>query len=137
MRLGLWFGIVVLMYGCGNAKTEKLLKQHTWKVYDVSVPKGDAYNNTQHTQAKDLKNGYYSDAFYQFLDDQVFIATVAGKSDTGAYHLLSNGKILSITNPDGKRSSEHLVEIVHIDDTSFNMKVKSVDFKFILHTRPK
>lgn len=128
-------GIAVMLAACGSGKTNALLQHKKWKVYDVSVPPKDPYNLVQITQAKDLKNGYYSDVFYQFLDNDMFIATIAGQPDTGRYQLISNGRIISITSPNGSRNAEHLVEVVKLDEQSFDMKVQSGDYHFILHTR--
>lgn len=123
------------LFACNSSSTDKLLRHKKWRVYDVTVPSGDPYNNTQVTQAIDLKNGYYADAYYQFLDDNMFIATIDGKPDTGRYSLLSNGKMISVTAPDGSRKQEHRVTIMKLDEDHFNMKVASGDFNFILHTR--
>lgn len=127
--------IAVALTACGSGKTNALLQHKKWKVYNVSVPPKDPYNLVQVTQAKDLKDGYYSDVFYQFLDNGLFIATIAGQPDSGRYKLISNGRIISITSPNGSRDAEHLVEVVKLDEQSFDMKVKSGDFHFILHTR--
>lgn len=128
---------MIALAACGSGKAEKLLQHRKWKVYDVSVPANDPYNLVQVTQAKDLKSGYYSDVYYQFLDNSVFIATIAGKPDTGRYKLLSNGRIISITSPNGSRTSEHLIEVVKLNENSFDMKVASGDYHFVLHTRPQ
>jgi hypothetical protein len=106
-----------------------------WRVYDVQVPAGDPYDNTQITQASDLKRGYYSDAYYQFLDNNLFIATIDGKPDSGRYQLLSNGSIISVTASNGLRNAEHLVTVVRLDDKQFDMKVRSGDYNFILKTK--
>lgn len=125
----------VALTACGSGKTNALLQHKKWKVYDVSVPPGDPYNHVQITQAKDLKSGYYSDVYYQFLDNDLFIATIAGQPDSGRYKLISNGRIISITSPNGSRDAEHLVEVIKLDEQSFDMKVKSGDYHFILHTK--
>jgi len=126
---------IITLMSCGSGKTNTLLKNKKWKVYDVTIPAKDGYNAVQVTQAKDLKNGYYSDAYYQFLDDGLFIATIAGQPDSGRYKLLSNGSIISITAANGDRKAEHLVEVVKLSDELFDMKVESGDYHFILRTR--
>ncbi|SIN67030.1 hypothetical protein [Chitinophaga niabensis] len=128
-------GIAIVLMACGSGKTNTLLKNKKWKVYDVTIPAKDGYNAVQVTQAKDLKNGYYSDAYYQFLDNGLFIATIAGQPDSGRYNLLSNGSIISITAANGDRNAEHLVEVVKLSDELFDMKVASGDYHFILRTR--
>jgi len=127
--------IAITLMACGSGKTNTLLKNKKWKVYDVTIPAKDGYNAVQVTQAKDLKNGYYSDAYYQFLDNGLFIATIAGQPDSGRYNLLSNGSIISITAANGDRNSEHLVEVIKLSDELFDMKVASGDYHFILRTR--
>lgn len=122
------------LFACNTGKTDKLLKHKKWRVYNVTVPPNDPYNNTQLSQAVELKNGYYTDAYYQFLDNNLFIATIAGQPDSGRYSLLSNGKIISVTSANGSRSQEHLVNITKLDENNFDMKVQSGDYHFILHT---
>ena len=120
---------------CNSNKANRLLLHKKWRVYDVQAPAGDPYDNTQITQATDLKRGYYSNVYYQFLDNNVFIATIDNKPDSGKYSLLSNGSIISVTASNGLRSAENLVTIVHLDDQLFDMKVKSGDYYFVLRTK--
>ena len=127
--------VLVMASACNSGKANKQLMHKKWRVYDVQVPKEDGYNITQVNQATELKRGYYSDAYYQFLDKNLFIATVGGKPDSGRYQLLSNGEIISVTASNGARSSEHLVTITRLDDTHFDMKVLSGDYHFILMTK--
>ncbi len=95
----LFFAAMLMLAACNSGKTNALLQHKKWKVYDVTVPAGTAYNHVQATQAKDFKEGYYSDAYYQFFDNGLFIATIAGVPDSGKYTLLSDGKIISVTAP--------------------------------------
>lgn len=127
--------LTMAITACNSSKTDKLLKHKKWKVYDVAIPSGDPYSNEQITQAKDLKSGYYSNAYYQFLDNGLFIATIAGVPDSGRYELLSNGKIISITGASGSRKAEHLVEVQKLDEKHFDMKVSTGEYHFILRTR--
>ena len=120
---------------CNSNKANRLLLHKKWRVYDVQIPAGDPYDNTQITQATDLKRGYYSNVYYQFLDNNVFIATIDNKPDSGKYSLLSNGSIISVTASNGLRSAENLVTIVHLDDQLFDMKVKSGEYYFVLKTK--
>jgi hypothetical protein len=127
--------LAVIMLACGGSRNNKLLMHKKWRVYDVQIPSGDPYDITQVSQATELKRGYYSDAYYQFLDNNLFIATVGGKADSGKYQLLSNGSIISVTSSNGQRSAEHLVTIVHLDDRLFDMKVRSGEYNFVLKTK--
>jgi hypothetical protein len=127
--------LCITLLACNSNKVNRLLLHKKWRVYDVQVPAGDPYDNTQITQAKDLKNGYYSNVYYQFLDNNVFIATIDNKPDSGKYQLLSNGSIISVTASNGLRNAENLVTVVHLDDELFDMKVKSGDYYFVLRTK--
>jgi hypothetical protein len=73
--------------------------------------------------------------YYQFLDNNLFIATIDNKPDSGKYKLLSDGKVISITASNGLRSAENLVTVTTLDDTHFDMKVKSGEYYFILKTK--
>lgn len=127
--------LLISIFACTGSRNNELLMHKKWRVYDVQVPAGDPYDNTQITQANDLKRGYYSNAYYQFLDNNLFIATIDGKPDSGRYQLLSNGSIISVTASSGLRSAEHLVTVVHLDDKQFDMKVKSGEYNFVLRTK--
>lgn len=127
--------VALTMAACNSGKTNALLQHKKWKVYDVTVPAGTDYNHVQATQAKDLKAGYYADAYYQFLDNDLFIATIGGVPDSGKYTLLSNGKIISVTGASGNRSAEHLVEVVKLNENEFDMKVNTGEYYFVLRTR--
>ena len=127
--------LFLTMLACNSNKANRMLLNKKWRVYDVQVPAGDPYDNTQITQATDLKRGYYSNVYYQFLDNNVFIATIDNKPDSGKYSLLSNGSIISVTASNGLRSAENLVTIVHLDDQLFDMKVKSGEYYFVLRTK--
>ncbi|UPK72380.1 hypothetical protein [Chitinophaga filiformis] len=127
--------LALLFSACNSGRTNQLLLHKKWRVYDVVIPPGSAYDITQITQATDLKRGYYTNVFYQFLDNNLFIATIDNKPDSGKYELLSNGKIISVTAANGLRSSENLVTVINLDETHFDMKVKSGDYYFILKTK--
>jgi hypothetical protein len=125
---------LLLLTAC-SSHTNSLLIHKKWRVYDFIVPPGAPYDNTQITQAIDLKRGYYANVYYQFLDNNVFIATIDNKPDTGKYQLLSNGAVISITASNGLRSAENLVTVVNLDEQHFDMKVKSGDYDFIIKTK--
>lgn len=129
------FILPALLSACSSSSTNRLLLHKKWRVYDVVIPPNSPYDNTQITQAIDLKRGYYSNVYYQFLDNNVFVATIDNKPDSGRYELLSNGKVISVTASNGSRSAENLVTVTTLDDTHFDMKVKSGEYYFILKTR--
>ncbi|SHN45262.1 hypothetical protein [Chitinophaga sp. CF418] len=127
--------LALVFSACNSGRTNTLLLHKKWRVYDVVIPPGSAYDITQINQATELKRGYYTNVFYQFLDDNLFIATIDNKPDSGKYKLLSDGKVISVTASNGLRSAENLVTVVTLDETHFDMKVKSGDYYFILKTK--
>ena len=127
--------LTLVFSACNSDSTNKLLLHKKWRVYDVVIPPGSAYDITQINQATELKRGYYTNVFYQFLDNNLFIATIDNKPDSGKYKLLSDGKVISVTAANGLRSAENLVTVVNLDETHFDMKVKSGDYYFILKTK--
>ena len=126
-------GMLLFLCSCGAGDQQLLHKK--WRVYDVVVPPGSGYDITQINQAAELKKGYYTNVFYQFLDNNLFIATIDNKPDSGKYKMLSGGKVISITANNGDRTYENLVSVVTLDNTHFDMKVKSGDYYFILKTK--
>lgn len=124
-----------MMAACKSQQNNELLMNKKWRVYDVKVPPDAPISNTQYIQAEDLKKTYYRDAYYQFLKGNVFVATIAGRSDTGKYFILSNGAMISVTAKNGDRKVENLVTITKLTDDYFDMKVTSTDFQFILCTK--
>jgi hypothetical protein len=127
--------LVLLLAACNSNHVNSLLLHKKWRVYDVTIPAGSAYDITQISQATELKRGYYTNVYYQFLDNDIFIATIDNKPDSGKYSLLSNGAIISVTAANGLRSAENLVTVVNLDEQHFDMKVKSGDYYFILKTK--
>jgi hypothetical protein len=134
-KASLYITLLLGLGACNSSHVNQLLLHKKWRVYDVVIPQGDPYDITQVTQATDLKRGYYTNVYYQFLDNNVFVATIDNKPDTGKYSILSNGKILSVTASNGLRSAENLETIEFLDETHFDMKVKSGDYFFILKTK--
>ncbi|HEY9259638.1 hypothetical protein [Chitinophaga sp.] len=126
---------MLVVTACQSKKTNELLMNKKWRVYDVRIPPESPISNTQYIQAQDLKKGYYRDAYYQFLDDNVFVATIAGRSDTGKYFILSNGAMISVTAKNGDRKVENLVTVTKLSEDYFDMQVTSTDFQFILCTK--
>ena len=124
---------ITLLAACNNVNS--LLLHKKWRVYDVTIPAGSPYDITQIGQATELKRGYYTNVYYQFLDNNVFVATIDNKPDSGKYSILSNGAVISITAANGLRSVENLVTVVNLDEKHFDMKVKSGDYYFILKTK--
>ena len=138
MKIRIAFAVITTMFvvtACQSKKTNDLLMNKKWRVYDVRIPPESPISNTQYIQAQDLKKGYYRDAYYQFLDDNVFVATIAGRSDTGKYFILSNGAMISVTAKNGDRKVENLVTVTKLSEDYFDMQVTSTDFQFILCTK--
>ena len=138
MRLRILVTVILLsgaLTACKTKQANELLMNKKWRVYDVKIPPEAPISNTQYIQAEDLKRTYYKDAYYQFLDNNVFVATIAGKADTGKYYILSNGAMISVTAKNGDRKVENLVTITKLTDDYFDMQVTSTDFQFILCTK--
>ncbi|MGO4290809.1 hypothetical protein [Chitinophaga sp. RAB17] len=138
MKIRIALAVIATMFvitACQSKKTNDLLMNKKWRVYDVRIPPESPISNTQYIQAQDLKKGYYRDAYYQFLDDNVFVATIAGRSDTGKYFILSNGAMISVTAKNGDRKVENLVTVTKLSENYFDMLVTSTDFQFILCTK--
>ena len=127
--------VLPLITACQGKKNNELLMNKKSRVYDVKIPPESPISNTQYIQAQDLKKGYYRDAYYQFLDNNVFVATIAGRSDTGRYFILSNGAMISVTAKNGDRKVENLVTVTRLTEDYFDMQVTSTDFQFILCTK--
>lgn len=137
MKHTLLIAFVLTFLACNADRNNKLLMHKKWRVRDVVIPPNTPYDLTQITQATDLKRTYYANVYYQFLDNNLFIATIDNKPDSGKYQFLSNGKIISVTAANGSRKAENLVTITKLDETHFDMKVKSGDYYFILKTTPE
>jgi hypothetical protein len=138
MKIRIVLAVITAMFvitACQSQKNDDLLKNKKWRVYDVRIPPDAPISNTQYIQAQDLKKGYYRDAYYQFLDNNVFVATIAGRSDTGKYFILSNGAMISVTAKNGDRKVENLVTVTKLTKDYFDMLVTSTDFQFILCTK--
>lgn len=138
MKIRIALAVIATMFvitACQSKKTNDLLMNKKWRVYDVRIPPESPISNTQYIQAQDLKKGYYRDAYYQFLDNNVFVATIAGRSDTGKYFILSNGAMISVTAKNGDRKVENLVTVTKLSENYFDMLVTSTDFQFILCTK--
>jgi len=135
MKIAQYLLITLLLAACNSNHVNSLLLHKKWRVYDVTIPAGSPYDITQISQATELKRGYYTNVYYQFLDNNVFVATIDNKPDSGKYQILSNGAIISVTAANGLRSAENLVTVVNLDEKKFDMKVKSGDYYFILKTK--
>jgi hypothetical protein len=138
MKIRIALAVITTMFvvtACQSKKTNDLLMNKKWRVYDVRIPPESPISNTQYIQAQDLKKGYYRDAYYQFLDNNVFVATIANRSDTGKYFILSNGAMISVTAKNGDRKVENLVTVTKLSEDYFDMLVTSTDFQFILCTK--
>lgn len=127
--------IALLLFVLCSCSHDDLLLHKKWRVYDVVVPPGSGEDITQINTAKELKRGYYTNVFYQFLDNNLFIATIDNKPDSGKYQMLSGGKMISVTANNGDRKFENLVTVVKLDATHFDMQVKSGDYYYILKTK--
>ncbi len=123
--------VVGFLSSCGLKKTEELLMNKRWKVYDVTPPPG-RFNIEQSNRAKELKNGFYRDAWFEFLPDSVFVASFSGKADTAKYVIRSGGDAISLYPRYGNKIYEQ-IEIVQL--TEDTLKFKTASFNMTLHLK--
>ncbi len=125
------FAVVGLLNACGLKKTEKLLMNKRWEVYDVTPPRG-RFNIEQSNRAKELKNGFYKDAWFEFLPDSVFVASFNGKADTAKYVIRSGGDAISLYPRYGNKIYEQ-IELVRL--TEDTLQFNTASFHMTLHLK--
>lgn len=122
-----------LLVSCGRAKTEKLLMNKRWVVYDVTPPKG-VFNIEKSNRAQDLKNGFYKNAWFEFLPDSLFVASFGGKTDTGKYVIRMDGETVSLYPRYGHTIYEQ-IEIEQLSEDRLHFNTKVADFHMTLHLK--
>lgn len=130
MALVLWG---MLAASCGRARTERLLLNKKWAVYDVTPP-GGTFNIEEANRARDLKSGFYRDAWFKFLPDSVFVASFGGQADTGKYHISGDGKVIALYPRGGSKMYEQMqLQQLTAERLSFNTVIAK--FHLILHLK--
>jgi hypothetical protein len=123
---------ILLLVSCGRAKTERLLLNKKWEVYDVTAPGN--FDIETYNRAQDLKNGFYKNAWFQFLPDSIFITSFSGKSDTGKYHINSGGQTISLYPLYSNKMYEE-IQIQKLDAHFFDFNTLIADFNMTLHLK--
>lgn len=135
--LGKYIFPVLLLCGilasCGRSRTEKLLLQKKWEVYDVTPPPG-TFNIEDNNRASDLKNGFYKGAWFKFLPDSIFIASFEGKPDTGKYRISSDGKTIALYPHHSDKMYEQ-IQLRHLSADKMEFNTVIADFHLVLHLK--
>lgn len=119
---------------CGRQKTERLLLHKQWLVYDVTPPPGP-FNIEESNRAQELKDGFYKNAWFEFLRDSIFVASVGGKTDTGKYHISGDGSRIALFPKQGTKVYEQIeIRQLSAEKLSFNTVV--ANFHLVLHLKP-
>ncbi|TAN11305.1 MAG: hypothetical protein EPN37_17535 [Chitinophagaceae bacterium] len=126
------FSCILLLVSCGRAKTERLLLNKKWEVYDVTAPGN--FDIETYNRAQDLKNGFYKNAWFRFLPDSIFITSFSGKSDTGKYHINSGGQTISLYPLYSNKMYEE-IQIQKLDAHFFDFNTLIADFNMTLHLK--
>ncbi len=129
----LFFFSACLLISCGRGKTERLLMNKRWQVYDVTPPDG-TFNIEKSNRAKDLKNGFYKNAWFEFLPDSLFVASFGGKADTGKYAIRPSGKRISLF-PRYENKLYEQIRIVKLNADKMQFTTQVADFHMTLHLK--
>lgn len=124
----------LLLSACSKGHTEKLLWDKKWEVYNVTPPASDNFDLEAANRARDLKNGFYNGAWFQFTRYGLFRAAFGGKVDSGKYTISYDGKVISLYPLQGNKMYEQL-QIQHLTKEQFDFNTVIADFKMTLHTR--
>ncbi len=124
---------VCLLSSCGRMRTEKLLMNKRWLVYDVTPPAG-TFNIEKSNRAKELKNGFYKNAWFEFLSDSLFVASFGGKTDTGKYAIRAGGKAVSLFPRYGHTIYEQ-IKIKELKRDRLQFTTQIADFHMLLHLK--
>jgi hypothetical protein len=125
--------LCMMVVSCGRAKTERLLWNKKWVVYNVTPP-GNAFNIEESNRAQELKSGFYRDAWFKFLPDSVFVASFGGQADTGRYEISGNGKVIALYPKGGSKMYEQMqLQQLTAQRLSFNTVI--ANFHMILHLK--
>lgn len=126
--------LLIFWSSCGM-RTEKLLLNKKWEVYNVTPPSG-AFDLDAINRAEELKNGFYKNAWFQFLPDSVFITSFGNRLDTGKYVIRCAGKLIALYPKYGGRIYEEIqIQKLTSDKLLFNTVM--ADFHMTLHLKAK
>lgn len=134
VRPGLLFPALLLLASCGRSRTEKLLLDKTWRVYDVTPPQTGTFDVDASNEAEELKNGFYKNASFEFQTSGIFIATFSGKPDSGKFRIGYDGKIISLYPLHGDKIYEQ-IDIQRLTDSTLDFNTLMAKFDMTLHLK--
>jgi len=126
---------IIFLAACGKSRTEKLLLDKRWKVYDVTPPRTGVYDVDAANQAEELKNGFYKNAWFEFEQNGIFKADFAGKTDSGKFKISPGGGIISLYPLHSDKMYEQ-IQIQNLSDSTlrFNTLIAKFDMTLDLKT---
>ncbi|MBX6379871.1 MAG: hypothetical protein IRZ01_04220 [Thermoflavifilum aggregans] len=128
------FALIIGLLGCGKAHTRKLLLHKTWHVVDVTPPENGNFDIEASRAAEEMKNGFYRNASFTFLDNGLFFTDFNGKTDTGRYAINPGGKIISLYPLRGNKIYEQ-IRIRELNDSTLSFTTVMANFDMVLHLK--
>lgn len=126
--------LITCMLGCGKTHTRKLLLHKTWHVVDVTPPENGNFDIEASRAAEEMKNGFYRNASFTFLDNGLFFTNFNGKIDTGRYEINPGGKIISLYPLHGNKIYEQ-IQIRELHDSTLSFTTIMANFYMVLHLK--
>lgn len=126
--------LILILASCGKSKTRELIAGKTWKVVDVTPPKGIEFDMGQYNEAQKLKATYYKGAYFKFTNNGTFVAHINGKSDSGRYKVNFNGSLISLY-PQSADTIYEQIDIKKLTEKEFDFNTVLADFHMTLHTK--
>lgn len=123
--------VMLGLLSCGRTKTRNLLLDKQWMVKDVTPPAG-TFNVEESNRAEELKAGFYKGAWFKFLPDSIFVASLGGKTDTGRYHINAGGDVIALYPASGGKLYEQL-QVQRLTDNQFAFTTVIANFHLVLH----
>ncbi|SFV34214.1 hypothetical protein [Thermoflavifilum thermophilum] len=130
----LGFALITGIMGCGKAHTRKLLLHKTWHVINVTPPENGSFDIEATRAAEEMKNGFYKNASFTFLDNGLFFTDFNGKTDTGRYEINPGGKIISLYPLHGNKIYEQ-IRIRELNDSILSFTTVMANFDMMLHLK--
>lgn len=126
--------MTVMLVACGKSRTEKLLWNKKWGVYNVTPPDNGTFDVEASDRAQELKNGFYKDTWFQFTEYGLFRASFGGKVDSGKYTISYDGQIISLYPLKGNKMYEQ-IQVKQLTRDKFDFNTVIADFHMTLHTK--
>ncbi|MBX5438515.1 MAG: hypothetical protein IRZ29_03120, partial [Thermoflavifilum sp.] len=126
--------LISCLLGCGKTHTRKLLLHKTWHVINVTPPENGSFDIEAARAAEEMKNGFYRNASFTFLDNGLFFTNFNGKIDTGRYEINPGGKIISLYPLQGNKIYEQ-IQIQELNDSTLSFTTVMANFHMVLHLK--